>query len=127
MKIFIKKWKSEILWTKLTSFFSTLSFNPWTILATWLHIGIYEKIQEKWLNNPIWTKFTMDSYGVGRHAWTIVYGKVIACYVPWWRNHNYLWLRAGGISSYTCLYNKNAKIGNLMFLEFWPQIWLRKY
>jgi hypothetical protein len=27
-------------------FFSTLPFSPWTILATWLHLGAPQKIQE---------------------------------------------------------------------------------
>jgi hypothetical protein len=31
-----------------TNFFlSTLPFNPWTLLATWLHVGAPQKIQEK--------------------------------------------------------------------------------
>jgi phosphopantetheinyl transferase len=28
-------------------FFNTLSFSPWVVLATWLHVGAPHKIQEK--------------------------------------------------------------------------------
>jgi hypothetical protein len=27
--------------------FSTMPFNPWAVLATWLHVGAPQKIQEK--------------------------------------------------------------------------------
>jgi hypothetical protein len=27
--------------------FSTLPFSPWAVLATWLHVGAPQKIQEK--------------------------------------------------------------------------------
>jgi hypothetical protein len=31
-----------------TNFFlSTLPFSPWAVLATWLHVGALQKIQEK--------------------------------------------------------------------------------
>ena len=42
-----KKWKTKILWAKKTSFFAPLPFSPWAILATWLHVGVPYKIQEK--------------------------------------------------------------------------------
>jgi hypothetical protein len=32
---------------KTKFFFSTLSFSPWAILATWMHVGAPQKIQEK--------------------------------------------------------------------------------
>jgi hypothetical protein len=38
-----KKWKLEILWTKQACFFGTMPFNPWAVLATWLHVGTPKK------------------------------------------------------------------------------------
>jgi hypothetical protein len=32
---------------KKPSFFSILPFSPWAVLATWLHVGDPQKIQEK--------------------------------------------------------------------------------
>jgi hypothetical protein len=32
---------------KTNFFLSTLPFNPWAFLATWLHVGALKKIQEK--------------------------------------------------------------------------------
>jgi hypothetical protein len=32
---------------KTNFFLSTLPFIPWTVLATWLHVGAPHKIQEK--------------------------------------------------------------------------------
>jgi hypothetical protein len=32
---------------KTSLFFSTLPFSLWAVLATWLHVGAPEKIQEK--------------------------------------------------------------------------------
>jgi hypothetical protein len=32
---------------KTNYFLSTMSFNPWAVLATWLHVGAPQKIQEK--------------------------------------------------------------------------------
>ena len=60
-----KKVKSQNSMSKF--FFSTLSFNPWAILATWLHVGAPQKIQYKKneLNTHFEQYFTMGSYGVG--------------------------------------------------------------
>jgi hypothetical protein len=41
---------------KTNFFLSTLPFNPWAVLATWLHIGAPQKTQEKWTQNLFWTK-----------------------------------------------------------------------
>jgi hypothetical protein len=46
-RIYLWTWNSlelvecgiKILWTKQTFFFCTMPFNPWAILATWLHVG----------------------------------------------------------------------------------------
>jgi hypothetical protein len=32
---------------KTNFFLSTLPFSPWAVLATWLHVGAPQKIQEK--------------------------------------------------------------------------------
>jgi hypothetical protein len=32
---------------KTNFFLSTLSFSPWAVSATWLHVGTPQKIQEK--------------------------------------------------------------------------------
>jgi hypothetical protein len=32
---------------KTNFFLSTLSFNPWAVSTTWLHVGAPHKIQEK--------------------------------------------------------------------------------
>jgi hypothetical protein len=32
---------------KTNYFFDILSFNPWVVLATWLHIGAPQKIHER--------------------------------------------------------------------------------
>jgi hypothetical protein len=46
-----KKWKkvkNQDSMGKTNFFLSTLSFSPWAILATWLHVGAPQKIiQEK--------------------------------------------------------------------------------
>jgi hypothetical protein len=42
-----KKVKNQDFMGKTKFFFSTLPFSPWTILATWLHVGALQKIQEK--------------------------------------------------------------------------------
>jgi hypothetical protein len=45
-----KKWKkveNRDYMGKTNFLFSTLPFNPWAVLATWLHIGALQKIQEK--------------------------------------------------------------------------------
>jgi hypothetical protein len=33
-------------------FIITISFNPWVVLATWLHVGAPQEIQEKIIYNP---------------------------------------------------------------------------
>jgi hypothetical protein len=43
-----KKWKSQGCMGKKKFFLNTLPFNPWAVLATWLHVGAPQKIQEKW-------------------------------------------------------------------------------
>jgi hypothetical protein len=47
IKIFKKVKESENPRFKTNFFLSTLSFNPWAILAIWLHVGAPQKIQEK--------------------------------------------------------------------------------
>jgi hypothetical protein len=42
-----KKVKNQDSMDKTNFFLSTLPFSPWAILATWLHIGAPQKIQEK--------------------------------------------------------------------------------
>jgi hypothetical protein len=32
-------------------------FNPWVVLAMWLHIGAPQKVQENLIYNPFWIKF----------------------------------------------------------------------
>jgi hypothetical protein len=44
----VKKVKNQDFIGKTNFFFSTLSFSPWAILATWLHVGAPQKIHEKW-------------------------------------------------------------------------------
>jgi hypothetical protein len=46
-----KKWKkvkNQDFMGKTNFFLSTLPFNLWAVLATWLHGGAPQKIQEKW-------------------------------------------------------------------------------
>jgi hypothetical protein len=40
-------WKKKILWTKSTLIFSTLLFSLRAILATWVHVGVPQKILRK--------------------------------------------------------------------------------
>jgi hypothetical protein len=42
-----KKVKKQDFMGKTNFFLSTLPFNPWAILATWLHVGGSQKIHEK--------------------------------------------------------------------------------
>jgi hypothetical protein len=45
-----KKWKkvkNQDFMGKTNYFLSTLPFSPWAVLATWLHVGASQKIQEK--------------------------------------------------------------------------------
>jgi hypothetical protein len=55
---------------KTNFFLCTLPFSPWAVLATWLHVGVPQKIQEKELYTPFEQNFTTCSYrvGIGR-AW----------------------------------------------------------
>jgi hypothetical protein len=43
----VKKIKIQDSMGKNNFFFSTLPFNPWAVLATWLHVGALQKIEEK--------------------------------------------------------------------------------
>jgi hypothetical protein len=43
-----KKVKNQDSMGKTNFFLSTLPFSPWAILATWLHVGAPQKIQDKW-------------------------------------------------------------------------------
>jgi hypothetical protein len=55
---------------KTNFFFGTLPFNPWAILAMWLHIGSPHKIQENELTTKFEQKFTTCLYGIRiRCAW----------------------------------------------------------
>jgi hypothetical protein len=40
---------------KTNFFLSTMPFSPWAILATWLHVGAPQKIQEKMNLKPVLT------------------------------------------------------------------------
>jgi hypothetical protein len=42
-----KKEKNQDSMGKIIFFLSTLSFSPWAMSNTWLHIGALQKIQEK--------------------------------------------------------------------------------
>jgi hypothetical protein len=42
-----RKVKNQDSMGKKNFFFSTLPFSPWAVLATWLHVGAPQKIQEK--------------------------------------------------------------------------------
>jgi hypothetical protein len=42
-----KKVKNQDSMGKTNFFLNTLAFKPWAILATWLHVGASQKIQEK--------------------------------------------------------------------------------
>jgi hypothetical protein len=42
-----KKVKNQDSIGKPNFFLSTLPFSPWAVLATWLHVGALQKIQEK--------------------------------------------------------------------------------
>jgi hypothetical protein len=43
----VKKVKIQDSMDKTKQKISTMSFSPWAILATWLHVGAPHKIQEK--------------------------------------------------------------------------------
>jgi hypothetical protein len=43
----VKKVKNQDSMGKTNFFLNTLPFSPWAVLATWLHIGAPQKIQEK--------------------------------------------------------------------------------
>jgi hypothetical protein len=43
----MKKNENKDSMGKTNFFLSTLPFNPWAVLATWLHVGAPQKIQEK--------------------------------------------------------------------------------
>jgi hypothetical protein len=43
----VKKVKIQDSMGKINFFLSTLPFSPWAVLATWLHVGAPQKIQEK--------------------------------------------------------------------------------
>jgi hypothetical protein len=46
----VKKVKNQDFMGKTNLFLSTLPFSPWVVLATWLHVGAPQKIQENELN-----------------------------------------------------------------------------
>jgi hypothetical protein len=43
----VKKSENQDFMGKTKYFPSTLPFNPWVVLATWLHVRAPQKIQEK--------------------------------------------------------------------------------
>jgi hypothetical protein len=43
----VKKSEKPRFYGQTNYFLRTLSFNPWAISATWLHVGAPQKIQEK--------------------------------------------------------------------------------
>jgi hypothetical protein len=43
----VKKVKNQDFVGKTNFFFSTMPFSPWAVLATWLHVGVPQKIHEK--------------------------------------------------------------------------------
>jgi hypothetical protein len=43
----IKKSKNQDFIGKTNFFLSTLPFSPWAGLATWLHVGAFQKIKEQ--------------------------------------------------------------------------------
>jgi hypothetical protein len=43
----LKKVKNQDAMGKTNFYLSTLSFNPWAVLATWLDVGAPIRIQEK--------------------------------------------------------------------------------
>jgi hypothetical protein len=43
----VKKVKNQDFMGKTNYFLSTLPFSPWAVSATWLHVGVPQKIQEK--------------------------------------------------------------------------------
>jgi hypothetical protein len=43
----VKKVKNQDSMGKTNFFLSTLPFNLWAVSATWLHVGVSQKIQEK--------------------------------------------------------------------------------
>jgi hypothetical protein len=43
----VKKVKTQDSMGKTNFFLSTLRFSLWAVLATWLHVGAPQKIQEK--------------------------------------------------------------------------------
>jgi hypothetical protein len=42
-----KKVKNQDFMGKTNFFLSSMPFTPWALLATWLHVGALQKIQEK--------------------------------------------------------------------------------
>jgi hypothetical protein len=46
-KIKVKKMKTQDFMDKTKKILSTLPFSPWAVLATWLHVGAPQKIQEQ--------------------------------------------------------------------------------
>jgi hypothetical protein len=66
----VKKVKNQDFMGKRNFFLSTMPFSPWAVLATWLHVGAPQKIQEIELNTCFQQNFTTGSYGVGiGRAW----------------------------------------------------------
>jgi hypothetical protein len=66
----VKKVKNQDYMGKTNFFLGTLAFSPWTVSATWLHVGAPQKIQGNELNTCFQQNFTMGAYGVGiGHAW----------------------------------------------------------
>jgi hypothetical protein len=61
-----RKVKNQDSMGKTNFFVSTLPFNPWAIFATWLHVGVPQKIQKNWTYNPFWTKI---HHGLIQSAW----------------------------------------------------------
>jgi hypothetical protein len=57
--------KNQDFMGKTNYFLSTLPFSPGAVLATWLHVGAPQKIQENELNTRFQQKFAMGSYKVG--------------------------------------------------------------
>jgi hypothetical protein len=57
-----KKVKNQDSMGKTIFFFSTLPFNPWAVLATWLHVGAPQKIQEEMNLKPVLNKTSPQAH-----------------------------------------------------------------
>jgi hypothetical protein len=69
--------KNQDFISKTNYFLSTLSFNPWAVLATWLHVGAPQKYRKNELNTRLLNKNLPRAHRESKFDVLGVHGKLV--------------------------------------------------